>query len=567
MYKKYDMAGGELTQRQRNDDFCLLTTLVILSLFLFVSFADANQSDFFLQRPDQQYESTEGKLQNLIDRLSKQLSSEPYRADLYYHLARAYNSQGWHEKAIKYTGQWLEFSSNRGMVMKGRHAFMVDEKNDKILVVDTIGKNIIKEINVDWMPRGMALATGRDQLYVTNALSNTVSSIDTDKLAVTNTVKVGRMPWNGKSSPQGDRVYVTNLKGDDVSVIDTETETVLETVKVGQGPWGIAVSPDGRRLYVSNQDSWDIQVVDTGDYSIVDIINIGTHPQDIALAPDDETKLYAIDRNVVSDEMEIYIVDLNDARVVKSLNMPGAGANIDPLLTRVEKMSLNDRLALIGIGDMAETEDQGPVKKPGIEYPPKVAFMPQSPVPSNRIITAEHKISEKTSLPVGGPAVLMGPEPPTEYYANVPTASSENSTPIMQVLPQKNSEEKKNVLRIVIVVKHDTLWKISMDSYGVADNHVFRAIQAINPAIKSADMIYVGQRIILPALDPTDKTVVVKRNDNLFRIALNNYGVVNEKIYAAILRENPHIEKIELIEVGQRIVLPALPRVFPRIHA
>jgi len=625
MFERYYTKSGALVRTQRGHILCLVAALIMLSLLLCYTFADTTQSDFFLRNPDQHSEGAEGKLQARIDQLSKQLASEPYKAELYYHLARAYSKQGWFDKAAQYTSQWIKFS-NKDMVIRGSQAFMVDEKSDKVLVVDTMTNQVVKEINVDWLPKKMALAPGKDQIYVTNALSNTVSSINTGKLAVTKTIEVGRMPWNEKPSPQGDKIYVTNLKSDDVSVIDTETDTVLETVKVGQGPWGIAVSPDGHRLYVSNQDSQNIQVIDTGDYSIVDVISMGTHPQDIVLAPDDETKLYAIDRNVVSDEVEIYIVDLDDARIVRSLNVPGAGANMDPLLSRIESMSLNDKLALIGLGDLAKQEKQveGPVKKPETEYPPKVAFMPHSPVPQTQLITAENRASERADLPMGGPAELMGtepvlensmkfpsdpasgeplsmqelelfvgpPEPPSDglstltkpdtpvgYYATVPPISSEKPLPItskpgkateaesIQILPQKTSKEKTSVLRIIIVVRHDTLWRISEDNYGKANNAIFQAIKAVNPAIKNIDKIYVDQRVVLPALDPTDKTVVVKRNDNLFRIALNNYGVVNEKIYAAILRENPHIERIELIEIGQKITLPALPRIFPRTRA
>jgi len=51
---------------------------------------------------------------------------------------------------------------------------------------------------------------------------------------------------------------------------------------------------------------------------------------------------------------------------------------------------------------------------------------------------------------------------------------------------------------------------------------------------------------------------MVKRDDNLFRIAMNNYGIVNEEIYAAILRANPQITDLSCIMIGQRILLPTL---------
>ena len=177
MLERYYTKSGTLVRTRRGHIFCLVAAAIMLSMLLCHAFADTNQSDFFLRNPDQHSESVEGRLQTRIDQLSKQLTSEPYKVELYYHLARAYSRQGWYDKAAQYTSQWIKFS-NKDMVIRGPQAFMVDEKNDRVLVVDTMTNQVVKEINVDWLPKRMALAPGKDQIYVTNALSNTVSSIN-----------------------------------------------------------------------------------------------------------------------------------------------------------------------------------------------------------------------------------------------------------------------------------------------------------------------------------------------------------------------------------------------------
>jgi YVTN family beta-propeller protein len=466
--------------------------------------------------------------------------------------------------------QWVKLS-NSGIVMKDHHAFMVDEKNDRIMVIDTAAKQVVREIDVGWFPRAMVPTPNQDRLYVTNALANSVSAVNTEEMAVKNTIKTGRMPWNGKPSPQGDRVYVANLKSDDVSVINTKNDTVIETVKVGQGPWGIAVSSDGHRMYVSNQDSRNVQVIDTGSYSIVDVINVGTHPRDIALAPDDDKKLYAIDTDIASDELEIYVIDLEDARIVKALNVPTTD---DPLLSRFEKMNLQDKMELMGSFAKSNEKTEKHIAEPKIGKPPTLAFVPHSSSPSLRPVTAKRDaITEQARLFMGGPAALMGPEPVMKAYAKAPTPSSAEPLPLTETespveseaaTPKEDPEQEKPVLQIIVVVKRDTLWKISMDNYGVANSNIFKAIQDMNPAIKDINKIYVGQEIKLPAMDvngpqvATGKSVVVKPNDNLFRIALSNYGMVNEQVYTAILRANPHIKNAALIIAGQKIVLPSL---------
>ena len=72
--------------------------------------------------------------------------------------------------------------------------------------------------------------------YISNALGNTVSVIDTTTQIVIATVPVGTEPYGVAVNPAGTRVYVANLLDNTVSVIDTTTQTVIATVSVGTGP-------------------------------------------------------------------------------------------------------------------------------------------------------------------------------------------------------------------------------------------------------------------------------------------------------------------------------------------
>ena len=72
--------------------------------------------------------------------------------------------------------------------------------------------------------------------YISNALGNTVSVIDTTTQIVIATVPVGTEPYGVAVNPAGTRVYVANLLDNTVSVIDTTTLTVIATVSVGTGP-------------------------------------------------------------------------------------------------------------------------------------------------------------------------------------------------------------------------------------------------------------------------------------------------------------------------------------------
>lgn len=574
MFGEYNVGFGASVRRW---SYLMVSLFVMLSLSS-IAITDTTPSELFLQTIGPSLHGPEGNVQSVIDQLSKRLTAEPYRAELYYHLANAYEIQGWNDKAAQYMNQWVRLS-NPEMLTQGNHVFVMDEKNDAILVIDRTTKQVIRKIDVGWSPKKLIPTPDGSQLYVTNALSNNVSVIDTKEMSVTDIIKAGRMPWNGKASPQGDRVYVTNLKSNDVSVIDVVDNTVLETVSVGNGPWGIAVSPDGHRLYISNQNSQDIQVIDTGSYSVVDVITVGNHPRDIALAPDDENKLYAIDNNMLSNEIEIYVIDLGNTQVAKRINVP---ATNDPLMRSFGQMSLKDKLALLKDVDTPGAATPKRIPKPALRGIPALVAVSHPLSQPFRPIIASGSMPEEVMLPMGGPMTLVGPEPILQVYVKVPITSinsrirslSESEQTVTEKesrfsVPQEPAGQNeiprqgRRILRIIIVVQNDSLWKISMKNYGAYSDDILAAIQDTNPDIKNPDRIYLGQKIKLPVLNTykayEGKTVKVEANDNLFRIALRNYGTISEKIYAEIQKANPRVKDITLIRTGQRIVLPTIP--------
>ena len=63
------------------------------------------------------------------------------------------------------------------------------------------------------------------------------------------TIPVGIDPENLAITPDGTMAYVVNAISNTVSVIDTVTNTVIANVPVGFGPLDITITPDGTRAY------------------------------------------------------------------------------------------------------------------------------------------------------------------------------------------------------------------------------------------------------------------------------------------------------------------------------
>lgn len=134
------------------------------------------------------------------------------------------------------------------------------------------------------------LVHGQTVAYVANALSNTVSVIDTETNQVVATIPVGQTPVGVVFSPDGTKAYVTNNGNDtggSISVIDTATNTVVATVPVGGSTDFSAITPDGKKLYVPSGRDNAVFVVDLSANIVIEPpIELGFAPVSVAVAPD-----------------------------------------------------------------------------------------------------------------------------------------------------------------------------------------------------------------------------------------------------------------------------------------
>lgn len=142
------------------------------------------------------------------------------------------------------------------------------------------------------------------------------------------------------------------------------------------------------------------------------------------------------------------------------------------------------------------------------------------------------------------------PTPPTET-TNTPTVAP-TSTPVPTTAPTTALTATPTAAisgeRTHVVQPGENLFRISLH-YGMTYQTIAAANGIINP-----DLIYVGQRLIIPAegtAEPTEGRIhVVQPGENLFRIALK-YGVTVEAIAVA-----NNISNVHLIYSGQTLRIP-----------
>jgi len=142
----------------------------------------------------------------------------------------------------------------------------------------------------------LALTSDNAFVWSVNPDSDSISlfEVAADRNHKLTEVPVGDEPRCVAITPDDKKVYVTNAVSGTVSVIDANQRTVVKTIKVGTEPTGCALTLDGTKLYVANLSSNSMSVIDTGNDSVTKtIVDVGAKPRAIAVAEvGGKTKVY-----------------------------------------------------------------------------------------------------------------------------------------------------------------------------------------------------------------------------------------------------------------------------------
>jgi YVTN family beta-propeller protein len=141
-------------------------------------------------------------------------------------------------------------------------------------------------IRVGSNPTGVAVNSKRNEVYVVNTGSNSVSVIDAEKNAVVATIPVHQRPYFISVSADGTRAYVANSGSNNVSMIDLKSRREIATVGVGESPGVAAVTPDGNAIVVSNRVGNSVSIIDSKTDHVRSVWSGCSGATDVAILPD-----------------------------------------------------------------------------------------------------------------------------------------------------------------------------------------------------------------------------------------------------------------------------------------
>lgn len=186
----------------------------------------------------------------------------------------------------------------------GRRAFVSNERSGSISVIDLSRRRLEQVLETGGGAHGLALHPMKDELWVANFETNSISVVDTKTLEERIEFPCGTYPVRLQFTNDGQQLWCVNYQGGSVSVFDAETrrlvqEVALERVSEDEAlerplqphqqsfgrsslPVSLQASRDGNSMWVVCTRSDRIGVIDVKQLQVTNYISTSPHPRGLA---------------------------------------------------------------------------------------------------------------------------------------------------------------------------------------------------------------------------------------------------------------------------------------------
>lgn len=148
----------------------------------------------------------------------------------------------------------------------------------KILILDAITGDLIKEITLEGMPYDAIFSPDGKEIWTVLMMPvGKVNVLDAESFTLLNTISVGNMPAGVAFSDDGKKVFIANGMSGSVTVIDAVTKLIIETIVNSQGTVGAFPGMHGM-MYADNEKNQTISIINTMNSMMSDSLNLGFTP-------------------------------------------------------------------------------------------------------------------------------------------------------------------------------------------------------------------------------------------------------------------------------------------------
>ena len=195
-------------------------------------------------------------------------------------------------------------------------AYVADQVQDLVRVVDVVNGVTIDSILVGNRPIDVALSPDGTTLYVANQTDRNVVVGDAT-MTGTARIVIGDIPLEISITQDGARAYVTNYSRGVISVLDLNTNQVVGALQIDQeGSFGAEFSPDKKLLYVSAVGV--LLEIDVEHNLIVRTLRLGNDSTILGVSPDG-SRAYVATLVLQAGGPGLTVVDLNEWRILGRL--------------------------------------------------------------------------------------------------------------------------------------------------------------------------------------------------------------------------------------------------------
>ncbi|HUJ38187.1 MAG TPA: PQQ-dependent catabolism-associated beta-propeller protein [Hyphomicrobium sp.] len=224
-------------------------------------------------------------------------------------------------------------------------AFVTNEKDNSVSVIDTEKMEVTKTFKVGQRPRGVILSKDAKWLIVCTSDENLIQVYDTKTYELVKTLPSGPDPELLTLAPSGNPLYVANEDDNLVTVIDINTGKVVTDIPVGVEPEGMGMSPDGKVLVNTSETTNMAHFIDTETKKTFDNVLVDARPR-VAMFNSAATQLW------VSSEVggTVTVINPKDRKIIGKVNFEIPGITRQAIQPVGVRISPDDKLAFVALG-------------------------------------------------------------------------------------------------------------------------------------------------------------------------------------------------------------------------